>query len=66
MVWNAASLTTPLLVSVVSIGRMSAVYLPLKYDKIFTPPVVYTLLIYCGVHGGVASCLSLWGDSGKG
>ena len=66
MIWNAASLTTPLLVSVVSIGRLAAVYLPLKYDKIFTSPVVYTMLIYCWLHGVAASSLSLWGDTGDG
>ena len=43
--WCVVSVATPLLLSIVSIGRFLALYAPHRYDLIYTPNLVQILIV---------------------
>ena len=67
MLWNMASLTTPLLLGSASIGRFLAVYLPFTYEKYFCRSnVVKLMMIYCWSHGFIGASISFAGPNKDG
>jgi hypothetical protein len=66
MLWNMASLTTPLLLSSASIGRFLAVYCPFAYEKYFKSSVVKGMIIYCWSHGLIGATISFAGPDRDG
>eukprot|EP00116_Pleurobrachia_bachei_P003755 sb/3464017/ len=58
--WNMASLTTPLLLSSASIGRLLAVYLPFVYEKIFKLSLVRILIAICWGVGFLGATISVY------
>ncbi|XP_063682356.1 uncharacterized protein LOC134817155 [Bolinopsis microptera] len=63
MLWNMASLTTPLLLGSASIGRFLAVYCPFTYEKYFKSNVVKGMIIYCWSHGFIGAAISFAGPN---